>query len=92
MKHSIKDHSIFNIDIIDELVEEHMQIGTGSADFTDFVEILDVISCLNSVEDISDSDLLDSEDNIVDLAYMVQWRPGVSPMCKPSQCRQQQAR
>ncbi|RDX92665.1 hypothetical protein CR513_25173, partial [Mucuna pruriens] len=55
MKHIAKDHSIFSIDIIDELVEEHMQIYTGSANFSDFVEIPDVKSRLNFVEDIFDS-------------------------------------
>ncbi|RDY14400.1 hypothetical protein CR513_00541, partial [Mucuna pruriens] len=29
IKHPTEDHSIFSIDIIDELVEEHMQIGTA---------------------------------------------------------------
>ncbi|RDX97949.1 hypothetical protein CR513_19211, partial [Mucuna pruriens] len=54
MKHPAEDHSIFSINIVDELVEEHMQIGTRSADFSDFVEIPDVISHLKFVEDISD--------------------------------------
>ncbi|RDX71694.1 hypothetical protein CR513_48914, partial [Mucuna pruriens] len=39
MKHPTKDHSIFSIDIIDELVEEYKPIGTTSANFSNFVEI-----------------------------------------------------
>ncbi|RDY11648.1 hypothetical protein CR513_03638, partial [Mucuna pruriens] len=42
MKHPTKDHSLFSIDIIDELVEEYMPIGTGSAIFSNFVEIHDL--------------------------------------------------
>ncbi|RDX76351.1 hypothetical protein CR513_43664, partial [Mucuna pruriens] len=56
MKHPAEDHSIFIIDIINELVEEHMQIGTGSIDFSDFVEMSDVIDCFNFVEVRSDFD------------------------------------
>ncbi|RDY01483.1 hypothetical protein CR513_15186, partial [Mucuna pruriens] len=78
MKHPTKDHSLFSIDIIDELVEEYMQIGIGSADFSNFVEIPDVIDYFNFVEDVSDSvnmphiqDISDSEDNIADLDDLV---------------------
>ncbi|RDX97148.1 hypothetical protein CR513_20116, partial [Mucuna pruriens] len=34
--HPTKDYSIFRTDIIDELVEKYMQIGTSSADFYNF--------------------------------------------------------
>ncbi|RDX94442.1 Retrovirus-related Pol polyprotein from transposon 17.6, partial [Mucuna pruriens] len=78
MKHPTKDHSLFSIDIIDELVEEYMQISTGNADFSNFFEISNVMNCFNPMNDVSDfvnishiQDLFDSEDNIVDLAYLV---------------------
>ncbi|RDY06204.1 hypothetical protein CR513_09847, partial [Mucuna pruriens] len=41
MKHPTKVHSLFSVNIIDELVDEYMQIGTGSVDFSNFVEIPD---------------------------------------------------
>ncbi|RDX60176.1 hypothetical protein CR513_61705, partial [Mucuna pruriens] len=37
LKHLAKDHSIFNIDTIDGLVQEHMRMGTGSANMIDEV-------------------------------------------------------
>ncbi|RDX95287.1 hypothetical protein CR513_22215, partial [Mucuna pruriens] len=80
MKHPTKDHSLFSIDVMDELVEEYMQIGTGNADFSNFVKIPNVIDYFNSVEDLSNSinmshiqDFLDSEDNIADLADVLKW-------------------
>ncbi|RDX84803.1 hypothetical protein CR513_34085, partial [Mucuna pruriens] len=71
MKHPTEDHSIFSINMIDELVEEYMQIGTDSADFFSFAEMSDVMNYFNSVEDVPDYDLFDSNDNIADLADMV---------------------
>ncbi|RDX71505.1 hypothetical protein CR513_49133, partial [Mucuna pruriens] len=41
MKHPTEDHSLFSIDIIDELVEEHMQLGISRAKISHFVEIPD---------------------------------------------------
>ncbi|RDY00314.1 hypothetical protein CR513_16519, partial [Mucuna pruriens] len=48
MKHPTEHHSIFNIDIIDELVEEYMQIGTGNADFSNLSD------SDNNIADIAD--------------------------------------
>ncbi|RDY09936.1 Retrovirus-related Pol polyprotein from transposon 17.6, partial [Mucuna pruriens] len=74
IKHPAEDHSIFNINIINELVEEHMQICTSIVDFSNFVEMSDVIGCFNFVEARSDSenmshkqDFPNSADNIADL-------------------------
>ncbi|RDX72996.1 hypothetical protein CR513_47450, partial [Mucuna pruriens] len=55
MKHPTEDHSLFSINIIDELVEEYMQLGTSSAGISNFVEIPNVMDCFNLVKDISDS-------------------------------------
>ncbi|RDX99597.1 hypothetical protein CR513_17329, partial [Mucuna pruriens] len=75
MKHLIKDHSLFSINIIDELIEEYMQLGIGSVKKLNFDEIPNLIDCYNSVEDVSDSvkmpniqDLFDFMDNIANLA------------------------
>ncbi|RDY11451.1 hypothetical protein CR513_03898, partial [Mucuna pruriens] len=55
MKHLTEDHSLFGIDVIDELVEEYMQIDTDSVEIPNFVELPDVIDCFNFVTDVSDS-------------------------------------
>ncbi|RDX77802.1 hypothetical protein CR513_42009, partial [Mucuna pruriens] len=54
MKHPMKDYSLFSIDIIDELVEEYMQLGISSAEFSNFVEIPSVMDCFNFVENVFD--------------------------------------
>ncbi|RDX62844.1 hypothetical protein CR513_58783, partial [Mucuna pruriens] len=44
LKHPAEDHSIFNIDAIDGLVEGYFRIGIGSANLVNFVDIFDVIN------------------------------------------------
>ncbi|RDX78972.1 hypothetical protein CR513_40667, partial [Mucuna pruriens] len=39
LKHPAEDHSIFNIDTIDGLVEEYVRMGTSNAYLVDFVEM-----------------------------------------------------
>ncbi|RDY02994.1 hypothetical protein CR513_13473, partial [Mucuna pruriens] len=46
MKHPIEDHSLFGIDLIDELVEEHLQLGTNGDDTPIFVGDIDIFDCL----------------------------------------------
>ncbi|RDY00683.1 hypothetical protein CR513_16100, partial [Mucuna pruriens] len=67
MKHPTEDHSLFSIDIIDKLIEEYMPIGIGNADFSNFVEIPNVINYFNFVEDIVDSANMNSFDLLHDL-------------------------
>ncbi|RDX94243.1 Retrovirus-related Pol polyprotein from transposon 17.6, partial [Mucuna pruriens] len=55
MKHPTEDHSLFGIDVIDELVKECMQLDTDSVEIPNFVELLDVTDYFNSVTDVSDS-------------------------------------
>ncbi|RDX83946.1 hypothetical protein CR513_35085, partial [Mucuna pruriens] len=76
-KHPTEDHSLFGIDVIDELVVEHLQLEAGSAEFPNFTEDIDVISCLGSVTYEFDcdklwevQDLFDSKDDTVDLAHL----------------------
>ncbi|RDX74881.1 hypothetical protein CR513_45315, partial [Mucuna pruriens] len=78
LKHPAENHSIFNIDTIDELVEEHMRMGMGSAKLSNFVEISNIINCFYTVEAISNSDSLSYiqnfshfEDDFADLADVV---------------------
>ncbi|RDX85599.1 hypothetical protein CR513_33191, partial [Mucuna pruriens] len=58
LKHPAEDHSIFNIDTIDRLVEEHVRMGTGSANLFNFVEISNIINCFYTMEAIANSDSL----------------------------------
>ncbi|RDY04385.1 hypothetical protein CR513_11903, partial [Mucuna pruriens] len=74
---------------MDELIDEHMQIGTGCADLANFVEISNVINYFYTVKAISDSDSLshiqnfpNSEGNIADLVKIqVRWSLRVSQVC-----------
>ncbi|RDY07702.1 hypothetical protein CR513_08148, partial [Mucuna pruriens] len=71
MKHPIEDPTLFGIDIIDELVAEHMQLEANGDEFSNLAENIDVIGCLGAVSDEFDYDNLlevqyhsDSEDDI----------------------------
>ncbi|RDX89339.1 hypothetical protein CR513_28939, partial [Mucuna pruriens] len=73
MKHTTEDHSLFGIDIINELVAEYLQLAADSAEFPNFVEDIDEIGCLRSAIDEFDydnlwevQDLFDSEDDDID--------------------------
>ncbi|RDX86792.1 hypothetical protein CR513_31821, partial [Mucuna pruriens] len=75
MKHPIKDHSLFGIDLIDELVEECLQLDNSSEDIANFAEGIDSIGCLGSLTEEADYDevwevcnLSNSEDDNIDLA------------------------
>ncbi|RDX74331.1 hypothetical protein CR513_45934, partial [Mucuna pruriens] len=78
MKHPTEDHSLFGIDIIDELVAEHLQLEVSSTKFQNFAEDIDAIDCLGSAIDESDydnlcevQDLFDSKDDIDNLVDLV---------------------
>ncbi|RDX98259.1 hypothetical protein CR513_18846, partial [Mucuna pruriens] len=53
MKHPSEDHSLYNIDMIEELVEEFTQLDSGSvteeADFINRIEVLDPSDYRNHV-------------------------------------------
>ncbi|RDX72668.1 hypothetical protein CR513_47803, partial [Mucuna pruriens] len=76
MKHPIEDHSLFGIDLIDELVEEYIQLDSHSEDNDNFAERTYSIGCLGSISeeeaDYAESrevhNLSDSVDNINDIA------------------------
>ncbi|RDX63459.1 hypothetical protein CR513_58111, partial [Mucuna pruriens] len=55
MKHPTEDHSLFGIDVINELVEEYMQLDADSVEIPNFVELPDVTDCFDSVTDVPDS-------------------------------------
>ncbi|RDX79739.1 hypothetical protein CR513_39798, partial [Mucuna pruriens] len=78
MKHPIEDHSLFGIDLIDELVKEHLQPDIGSDKISNFARDTDVFDCIESITDEANYDKLwevpnlsDSEDDTVDLDNLV---------------------
>ncbi|RDX91962.1 hypothetical protein CR513_25965, partial [Mucuna pruriens] len=48
LKHPAEDHSIFNMDTIEELVEEYVRMDVGSANLFDF--IYDILNCFYTME------------------------------------------
>ncbi|RDX77577.1 hypothetical protein CR513_42273, partial [Mucuna pruriens] len=64
MKHPTEDHSLFGIDMIDELVEEHLQLDVGSDDISIFAGDTNIFDCLRSVIDEADYDRLWEEHNL----------------------------
>ncbi|RDY14193.1 hypothetical protein CR513_00783, partial [Mucuna pruriens] len=71
MKHPTKDPSLFGMDVIDELVEEHMQLDTDNDEILNFAKDIDVFDCLGSVMDephydelLEVQDLSNSVDNL----------------------------
>ncbi|RDX91880.1 hypothetical protein CR513_26080, partial [Mucuna pruriens] len=52
--HPTEDHSLFGIDVIDELVEEHTQLDANRDEMPSFVEIINVLDCVASVAGAAD--------------------------------------
>ncbi|RDY03366.1 hypothetical protein CR513_13061, partial [Mucuna pruriens] len=79
MKHPTEDHSLFGIDLIDELVEQYFQLDSSSEDILNFAEDIELIDCLRSLTKEADYDevwevhnLSDSEDDNINLADLSQ--------------------
>ncbi|RDY00002.1 hypothetical protein CR513_16865, partial [Mucuna pruriens] len=74
MKHPIEDHSLFGIDLINELVEECLQLDISSEDNENFAGSTDSIGHLGSTIVEADyaevHDLPDSKDDNIDLANL----------------------
>ncbi|RDX72932.1 hypothetical protein CR513_47513, partial [Mucuna pruriens] len=73
MKHSTEDHSLFSIDLINELVEEHFQQDTGRSvvDEADCDELWEVHNLSNSKGDIIDLANLSQEAELLKLLDQV---------------------
>ncbi|RDX84917.1 Retrovirus-related Pol polyprotein from transposon opus, partial [Mucuna pruriens] len=76
MKHPIEDHSLFGIDMIEELVEEYFQLDSYCEDIEDFAKNVDVTSCLGSITEEPDCEEVhnlpnfeDNNDDVVDLDF-----------------------
>ncbi|RDX84900.1 hypothetical protein CR513_33982, partial [Mucuna pruriens] len=50
MKHPLEDHSLCNIDMIEELVEEFTQLDSDSDNMSPFVEISNMFPCTSSIK------------------------------------------
>ncbi|RDX70780.1 hypothetical protein CR513_49934, partial [Mucuna pruriens] len=72
VKHPTKNHSLFGIDLLDEIVEEYLQLNSSSEDIEKFAENADESSCLGVTNKEADheeaQDLPNSEDNHSDIA------------------------
>ncbi|RDY07837.1 hypothetical protein CR513_07994, partial [Mucuna pruriens] len=71
MKHPTEDHSLFGIDLLDEIVEEYLQLNSSSEDIEEFAGGTNEISCLGVADEDADheevQDLSNSEDNHSDI-------------------------
>ncbi|RDX76710.1 hypothetical protein CR513_43275, partial [Mucuna pruriens] len=88
MKHPIEDHSLFSIDVIEELVEEYFQLNSCSEDIEDFARSTDLISCIGPITEEVDykevRDLPNSKDNhsdIVDLDFEAELLKVIDQVC-----------
>ncbi|RDX68936.1 hypothetical protein CR513_52020, partial [Mucuna pruriens] len=91
--HPTEDHSLFGIDLIDELVEEYFQLDSHSEDIDNFAERTDSIGCLRStseeevdyaksgeVHNLSDS--MENNNDIADLDFEAELLEVLDQVCK----------
>ncbi|RDX93066.1 hypothetical protein CR513_24709, partial [Mucuna pruriens] len=91
MNHPTEDHSLFGIDLIDELVEECLQLDNSSEDISNLAEDTESIGCLGSLTEEADYDevwevhnLSDSKDDnidLVDLRHKAKWIKLLDQVC-----------
>ncbi|RDX98484.1 hypothetical protein CR513_18586, partial [Mucuna pruriens] len=88
MKHPTEDHSLFGIDLLDEIVEEYFQLNSNSEDIEKFSRSTNEINYLGSADEEADyeevQDLPNSEDNhsdIVDLDFEVELSNLINQVC-----------
>ncbi|RDX85321.1 hypothetical protein CR513_33509, partial [Mucuna pruriens] len=79
MKYPTEDHSLFGIDLIDELVKECLQLDSSSEDISNFAGETSAFDCLGSITKEANYDelcevhnLSDSEDDNIILADLSQ--------------------
>ncbi|RDX73436.1 hypothetical protein CR513_46961, partial [Mucuna pruriens] len=88
MKHPTKDHSLFGIDMIEELVEEYFQLDSCSEDIEDFSENADVTSYSRSITEEADYEEVhnlpnfeDNNDDIADLDFEAELLEVIEQVC-----------
>ncbi|RDY12019.1 hypothetical protein CR513_03255, partial [Mucuna pruriens] len=79
MKHPTEDHSLFGIDLIDELVKEYLQLDSSSEEISNLAQDTELIDCLGSLKEETDYEevwevhnLSNFEDDNIDLANLSQ--------------------
>ncbi|RDX77627.1 Retrovirus-related Pol polyprotein from transposon 17.6, partial [Mucuna pruriens] len=97
MKHPTKDHFLFGIDLLDEIVEEYLQLNSSSENIEKFAGGTYEISCLGVADEEADheevEDLPNSEDDhsdIADLDFEVELSELLDQVCNQehSECTQ----
>ncbi|RDX82279.1 hypothetical protein CR513_36942, partial [Mucuna pruriens] len=82
MKHPSEDHSLFGIDVIEELVEEYSQLSNSSGDMeafsrsideNNYLRVIDEETNLEEVQDLPDFE--DNHSNIADLDFEIDPSP-----------------
>ncbi|RDX93861.1 hypothetical protein CR513_23823, partial [Mucuna pruriens] len=100
MKHPTEDHSLFGIDLLDEIVEEYFQLNSSSKDIEKFAGSADEISCLGVTHEEADQgevqDLPNSEDDhsdIADLDFEIELSKLLDQVCNQehSECTENEA-
>ncbi|RDX85972.1 hypothetical protein CR513_32743, partial [Mucuna pruriens] len=85
VKHPTEDHSLFGIDMIEELVEEYLQLDSCSEKVEDFTRIANSSSCSKADYD-EVQELLDSEGDygdVADLAFETELIELLNQVCNP---------
>ncbi|RDX74706.1 Retrovirus-related Pol polyprotein from transposon 17.6, partial [Mucuna pruriens] len=85
MKHPTKDHSLFGIDMIEELVEEYFQLNSYSEEVEDFTGISESSSGskadYDEVQEFSNSE--GDYSNVADLAFETELTELLNQVCNP---------
>ncbi|RDX94149.1 hypothetical protein CR513_23493, partial [Mucuna pruriens] len=80
MKHPTEDHSLFVIDVIEELVKEYFQLNSFSEDMEDFSGSTDLISCIGPITEEADYKE-DNHSNIADLDFEAELVEVIDQVC-----------
>ncbi|RDX95538.1 Retrovirus-related Pol polyprotein, partial [Mucuna pruriens] len=85
MKHPTEDHSLFGIDIMEELVEEYFQLDSCSEKAEDCNGLTESISCLQAdyddVQKFPDSE--GDHSDVIDLAFEEELTELINQVCYP---------
>ncbi|RDX98293.1 hypothetical protein CR513_18802, partial [Mucuna pruriens] len=88
IKHPTKDHSLFGIDLLDEIVDEYLQLNSSSEDIEKFAGSADEISCLGAADEEVDHEEVqdlpyfeDDHSDIADLNFEVELSELLDQVC-----------
>ncbi|RDY10528.1 hypothetical protein CR513_04937, partial [Mucuna pruriens] len=85
MKHPTEDHSLFGIDIMEELVEEYFQLDSCTEGMEDLAETAEVSSCSKAdhTEVLETPDFEDDHSDISNLAFEKELTELINQVCYP---------